>query len=100
MSSLSSLSIIRFKRVFLHPEMDVSAQRQVLQALCTQVAAAATPGPDIEILNLLRNACVLLDKRDLNSICNSSAFIWTQLSEANSPALAGAVGKVCAALGR
>jgi hypothetical protein len=89
---------LRFKQVFL--TRDAPTQRQLLSALSDRVGAAVsssgtacTPS-DSAAFNLVRNLTGNMDRRDLNSICCPSAFVWTQLAESDSAALARALASV------
>ena len=95
------LSTLRFKKVFL--THGASSQRQILSALSDRMSAAVSSGTastpaDVAAFNLVRNLTVNMDRNDSNSICCPSAFVWTQLAESDSAALAQALASVLSEL--
>ena len=92
------LSTLRFKQKFL--AFDASSQRAILSGLsdamqaAISAAGAASPPSDHAAFTIVRNLTVNMDARDFNSICCAGAFVWTQLLESDSPALAKALDGV------
>jgi len=96
------LSILKFKKAFF--SHGASSHRQILSILSDRLSgaiaaagAASTPA-DLAAFNIVRNLTANMNPSDMNSVSCPSAFVWTQLLESESAALAEAINSVLSQL--
>lgn len=94
------LSILTFKKAFF--SHGASSHRQILSILSDRlsgaIAAGASTPSDLAAFNIVRNLTANMNPSDMNSVSCPSAFVWTQLLESESAALAEAINSVLSQL--